>query len=195
MLFLDIIFPLDDVVSEAAEENTAGEQQNTLHLLEQPPPRPVSIKKRGVVAGSDAFHSLRPASLPAPSHIRPIRSPPGVDVSSQMIFPVHLKSLPSTVTSSKTPKRKPSPSPLSERYAELLKLVAADMPSHRGAWVPGSENWKMFTGPRELIDDADEDDGIEETARSAPIIPTIAVDDTEGNIYYSLFKKISDFFL
>ncbi len=173
-------------MSEAGGENTTENQQNTLPLLEQPPPRPVSIKKRAVIAGSDAFHSLRPASLPAPSHIRPIRSPPGVDVSSQIIIPAHLKSLPSTATSSKTLKREPSPIPLSERDAELLKLVAADMPSHRGAWVPGSENWKNFTGHRSSKDDTDEEnqsDDKEEAARSAPIIPTFVVDDTEGSLY------------
>jgi hypothetical protein len=33
---------------------------------------------------------------------------------------------------------------LDEREAELRKLVAADTPSHRGAWNRDSKAWQMF---------------------------------------------------
>jgi hypothetical protein len=32
-----------------------------------------------------------------------------------------------------------------EHDAELLRLVAADTPSHRGAWAPNSRAWQTFT--------------------------------------------------
>ena len=34
---------------------------------------------------------------------------------------------------------------MSEHDAELLRLVAADTPSHRGAWTPNSRAWQTFT--------------------------------------------------
>jgi hypothetical protein len=36
------------------------------------------------------------------------------------------------------------PEPLDPREAEILKLVAADTPSHRGAWKKDSKAWQLF---------------------------------------------------
>jgi len=127
----------------------------------------VTVKRRSLNAGSEAFQSLRPASLPPPSHIRPIRSPPGVDSSHGMRAPL-TKSLSPTRAVQKMTKPVPS---LSENEKLLLKLVAADTPSHRGAWTPGSDNWNMITGKSsqgaEDTSEEDEDDE-DHTAQSTP---------------------------
>jgi len=144
----------------------ADDTQNTLPLLEQPPLRPVTVKRRSLNAGSEAFQSLRPASLPPPSHIRPIRSPPGVDSSYGMRAPLTKSLSPTRAVQRVT---KPAPS-LSEDEKLLLKLVAADTPSHRGAWTPGSDNWNMITGKssQEDVEDTPEEDDDEHTAQSTP---------------------------
>ena len=168
----EAMFPLDDVVSEGVAEAPTHDQQTTLPLLEQPPPRPITIKKRSQIAVGDAFHSLRPASLPAPSHVRPIRSPPGVDSSSSMLPSLPKASSP-TKTLPKIPRSESPPSSLlTECDVELLKLVAADTPSHRGAWSHGSKNWQSFTGNRDAKGEEDETDEDEEATKSAPVVFT-----------------------
>jgi len=61
---------------------------------------------------------------------------------------------------------------LTEPDVELLKLVAADTPSHRGAWSQGSENWKSITSNRDLTGEEGEADEDEEVAKSAPVVFT-----------------------
>jgi len=59
---------------------------------------------------------------------------------------------------------------LNENEKLLLKLVAADTPSHRGAWAPGGDNWNMITGKgfQKATDAIDEEDD-DHTAQSTPI--------------------------
>ena len=166
------------MVSEAGTDDPADDTQNTLPLLEQPPPRPITIKRRSLNAGSEAFQSLRPASLPPPSHLRPIRSPPGVDSSHGMHTPVTKAPSPT-----KTAPKVTNPPPLSEHEKHILKLVAADTPSHRGAWTPGGDNWNMITGrssqedTEDAIEEDEEDD--DHTAQSTPLASRI-LDNMQG---------------
>jgi hypothetical protein len=165
-LSTETIFRLDDMAPEEGTEVPADDLQNTLPLLEQPPPRPISIKRRSLNAGSEVFQSLRPASLPAPSHIRPIRSPPGVD-SSHGMLPVLTKA-PSPTKAA--PKVTRPASPFNDNEKHLLKLVAADTPSHRGTWTPGSDNWNTLTGRSSREDTIEEDEEDEDhTAQSTPV--------------------------
>lgn len=137
----EIIFELEDL--DGVDQSPKS--RHTLPLIEQPavfrPSRPG--KSRQQANGlSGSFSSLRPSSLPAPSHIRPIRSQPGVDSSSQAM----MMSLPRLA-----PVPRAGPSRVAEgkapdaRDAEILKLVAADIPSHRGAWKLDGKAWQTFT--------------------------------------------------
>src|SRR5688572_30215889 len=117
------------------EEGQQGASTKTvLQFVEQPPifrPSRPSRKTKNLSGLPASLASLRPASLPAPSHIRPIRSPPGVDSSSQNM----MLSLPrSAAPISREPPRRASGSnsntsqsndkPVDPRDAEILKLVA-----------------------------------------------------------------------
>lgn len=168
----EAMFPLDDVVSEGVAETPVHDQQTTLPLLEQPPPRPITIKKRSQIAVGDAFHSLRPASLPAPSHVRPIRSPPGVDSSSSVLASLPKASSPTRTLPQSPNSEPPPPSLLTESDVELLRLVAADTPSHRGAWLQGSENWQSFTSNRNRKSEQEETDEDGAATKSAPLVVT-----------------------
>lgn len=134
-----MIFALEDLDGVETEA-----QQASLPFIDQPLVRPTKARRpRPPTNGPhEAFLSLRPASLPNSSHVRPMRSPPGVDSSSQGI----MLNLPRASGSTNIPPRTvPTSTPLTENDAALLKLVAADTPSHRGAWTPESRAWQMFT--------------------------------------------------
>ncbi|KJA29749.1 hypothetical protein HYPSUDRAFT_60602 [Hypholoma sublateritium FD-334 SS-4] len=115
----------------------------TLPLLEPPISRPRFRNARAHNA-QDPYSALRPSSLPAPSHVRPMRSQPGVDSFSQSI----LLNLPPRVVNGDrhSPPVASSSSSGSTSEAEVahMKLVAADAPSHRGTWTPGSRAWREF---------------------------------------------------
>jgi len=72
-----------------------------------------------------------------------MRGQPHVD-SSQVMLP-HPKTLTSDGSLSPPLHHGLSPKLPSEHDAELLRLVAADTPSHRGAWTPTSKAWQTFT--------------------------------------------------
>ncbi|KAF9534113.1 hypothetical protein CPB83DRAFT_831272 [Crepidotus variabilis] len=170
----EIIFPLDDVSIEDNAEKSMTEptQTNTvtLPLLEQPPPRPVHVKRRSLTAATEAFQNLRPSSLPAPSHVRPIRSQPGVDSSSQSMMLGLPRVVGSHLRHSSTTSPPPA-SPTSERDSALMKLVAADTPSHRGNWKPGSQSWTSLTSNEAKIESDEESEAEEQgaVASSAPV--------------------------
>lgn len=132
-----MVFTLDDLEGEVDAEDSSSIQHSTLHLLEQPVSRPLRPRKTRL-QNIETFSSLRPSSLPNPSHIRPMRGQPHVDSSSQVMLP--RPKAPTTLTPSDSPPRI-----MSEHDAELLRLVAADTPSHRGAWTPNSRAWQTFT--------------------------------------------------
>jgi len=76
-----------------------------------------------------------------------MRGQPHVDSSSQVMLP---RSKVLTTLNLGGPLSPPlqhglSPKLTSEHDAELLRLVAADTPSHRGAWTPNSRAWQTFT--------------------------------------------------
>ena len=89
--------------------------------------------------------SLRPASLPLPSHIRPPRAHDGADVSVQIGQALQGQPRESTQRRRKPEPEKYEEEPLSVTEAELLKLVAAGTPSHRGAWNRDGKAWQLFT--------------------------------------------------
>lgn len=161
------------MASAGDAEVLVDDSQNTLPLLEQPPPRPVTIKRRSLNAGSEAFHSLRPASLPAPSHVRPIRSPPGVDSSHRMLASVTKAPSPTNGL----PKVTRHASPLSETERQF---VAAGSPSRRGT---SSDDWNL----KSLQEDAEEiveEDGEDQPDQSTPVAfqgRSLATDKMEGN--------------
>lgn len=146
-----MIFPLDDMDGEEGPDQSSDARHNTLPLLDQPvsrPSRPRKTRPQNNASFVETFSSLRPSSLPNPSHIRPIRSQPGVDSSSQGMM-LSLPRAPAAAnrgaTSPKQASVSSSPTPMNERDAEILKLVAADTPSHRGAWTRNSKAWQTFT--------------------------------------------------
>lgn len=137
-----MIFALEDLDGVETEV-----QQGSLPFIDQPLVRPTKPRRpRPPTNGPhEAFSSLRPASLPNPSHMRPMRSQPGVDSSSQGIMLNLPRASGSTDNTNILPRTAPTSAPLTENDAALLKLVAADTPSHRGAWTPESRAWQMFT--------------------------------------------------
>ena len=137
-----MIFALEDLDGVETEA-----QQGSLPFIDQPLVRPTKARRpRPPINGPhEAFSSLRPASLPNPSHMRPMRSQPGVDSSSQGIMINLPRASGSTDNTNILPRTAPTSTPLTENDATLLKLVAADTPSHRGAWTPESRAWQMFT--------------------------------------------------
>jgi hypothetical protein len=138
-----MIFALEDLDGIETEA-----QRGSLPFIDQPLVRPTKARRpRPPTNGPhEAFSSLRPASLPNPSHMRPMRSQPGVDSSSQGIMLNLPRASGSTDNANILPRTVPTSStPLTENDAALLKLVAADTPSHRGAWTPESRAWQMFT--------------------------------------------------
>ncbi|KAG5222649.1 SET domain-containing protein [Salix suchowensis] len=127
--------------SRSGKDNDSGSQASdseesrpVLPLIEQPAPsrsnrhrmaRQANLRLGGL---PKAFAGLRPASLPAPSSVRPpLRSyHQGVDSSSSQAA---MLSPPPRVSK---PKAAPPPpeEPPTPREAEILSLLAADMPSH-----------------------------------------------------------------
>ena len=138
-----MIFDIDDEGSErsASEPST----QVVLPLLtESPPLRPRGINRMSNKGLPESLGSLRPTSLPLPSHIRPPRAHHGADSSGQFGQAVQGQPRTNTQRRQKTEHAKYEES-LSVTEAELLKLVAAGTPSHRGAWNKDGKAWQLFT--------------------------------------------------
>lgn len=148
-----MIFPMEDLENSTNSDINEHTTAMSLPLVEQPaarPPRPRKLRSPNTTALLESFASLRPSSLPNPSYIRSVRSSPGMDSSQSITLSLPRASNipPSAETSQTTSKASstvPSPTALSERDIELRKLVAADTPSHRGAWTPESKAWQMFS--------------------------------------------------
>ncbi|TFK66573.1 hypothetical protein BDN72DRAFT_142865 [Pluteus cervinus] len=133
-------------IEEEGSERTVEAKPPMLPLLEPAAQPRANSRKRGHNGLPRSFAGLRPASLPVPSNIRP-RGPNGVDSSSSMRpYPV-LVNLPQELPGG---ENAPSGSKdglagvLDPRDEEILKLVAADAPSHRGAWKTDSPAWRTF---------------------------------------------------
>lgn len=133
------MFELEDLEAEESSENSTNSKP-TLQFVEQPqPPRPRKLRSQNTTGLPGSFSGLRPSSLPAPSHIRPPRSQHGSDTSTTL----SLARPPPRPRPSVSPSPDP-PAPVEAQDEAILKLVAADTPSHRGAWKPGTKAWQTF---------------------------------------------------
>jgi hypothetical protein len=173
-----MLFPLEDLEGEG---DSSDIQHSTLPLLEQQtvsrPLRPRVIRSQN---NNEIFSSLRPSSLPNPSHIRPMRGQPHVDSSSHVIRP-----RPKVLITSGGSRSPPLQHIPTEHERELLKLVAADTPSHRGAWTPNSRAWRTFMRRQDLKEDVDRNGRIleegEETDSDEEESPVIKGDQLAGD--------------
>ncbi|PPR02642.1 hypothetical protein CVT24_002125 [Panaeolus cyanescens] len=165
----EMIFPMEDLENNANGDVVDQGTAMSLPLVEQPParpPRPRKLRSPNTTALLESFASLRPSSLPNPSYIRPMRSSPGVDSSQAIVLPRSSLLPPSAEASQATSKASstvPSPTTMSERDMELRKLVAADTPSHRGAWTPDSKAWQMFARRQSSKEEVDQSDSAGES--------------------------------
>lgn len=142
--FVEMIFDLED-------ENGGRAQPELAPPLIEPPHIPTRPKRtRVTVAGlPSSLSSLRPSSLPAPSAVRPSRvlSTPEIALDSakstrslQNSPQDHAKQVKSDADDGASDDSEP----LDPREAEILRLVAADTPSHRGAWKKNTKAWQLF---------------------------------------------------
>ena len=148
-----MLFSLEDLEGEEDAEDSPG----ALPLLEQVVSRPLRPRTIRSQNNIEIFSSLRPSSLPNPSHIRPMRSQPHVDSSSHVMLPSPKVLITPTPGGSRSPPLHHGLSPQmpTEHDTELLRLVAADIPSHRGAWAPNSRAWRTFIRRQEIKEDVD----------------------------------------
>ncbi|KAG6813430.1 hypothetical protein H0H92_011127 [Tricholoma furcatifolium] len=180
----DMIFPLEDL--EDIEGESLDKTQPTLQLIEQPsaPVRPRRLRPQNTDNLSTSFSGLRPSSLPAPSHIRPSRN--GTDVFTppiMMSLPKAAAPTPMQASTSAGGDHSASSTESSDgqeippQDPRILKLVAAETPSHRGAWKPESKAWQTFVRRQgshheaEAIPEEGEDGG--ETDASGFAIPDV----------------------
>ena len=149
-----MLFSLEDLEGEGCSSSI---QHSNLPLLEQAVTRPLRSRTIRSQNNIEFFSSIRPSSLPNPSHIRPMRDQPPVDLSSHVMLPRPKVLITPTVGGSRSPPLHHGVSPQipTEHDAELLRLVAADTPSHRGAWAPNSRAWRTFIRRQDLKEDVD----------------------------------------
>ena len=185
-----MVFSIEDLEGEENTGESSDIQHSTLPLLEQPasrPLRPRKLRQQNI----ETFTALRPTSLPSPSYIRPMRSQPHVDSSSQVMLP-RPKVLAPDGSLSPPLQHGSSQKPTSEHDAELLKLVAAYTPSHRGAWTPDSRAWQTFTrrqDSKEVIERSGIPEEREETMEdAAERPPAVTIDRVADEGTCSLFS-------
>ena len=138
-----MIFNLEmaDQPEDASQPSTSP--HITLPLLDPPVSRPRPRNARAHNA-QDPYSALRPSSLPAPSHVRPMRSQPGVDSFSQSIL-LNLPPRMVNVDRHSSPVASSSSSgPISDTSASHSKQVTADAPNQRESRAPGSRAWREF---------------------------------------------------
>ena len=132
-----MIFDYEDEGGERTATRQALSLNEPTHLPSKPP------RTRPTIPGLPAsLSSLRPSSLPAPpSTLRrqEIVSNPEIDAMEPVI------DLPNDPTNQvNTGKDEATSDDEDIHEAEIRKLVAADTPSHRGAWKKDSKAWKTF---------------------------------------------------
>jgi hypothetical protein len=177
-----MIFDMED--TEGGDKTSSPQLAPALPFLEQPtvnrPLRPGKAKPK-TNGLSQSFAGLRPASLPNPSYIRP-RSQPGADASHAMRLslprggPNSLTGGGSKVNGTKSPTGEDEKEGNDE---EIRRLVAADTPSHRGAWSTDGRIWQDFTRGHNItsnviMEESENDNdeveiGANSTAENAPI--------------------------
>lgn len=140
-----MIFVLEDL--EGAHQGSPGKA--TLQLVEQPFVQARPRRQRQNVDNlSMSFSGLRPASLPTSSLVRPSRNGPGLNTSPFTLSlprPSHpfqpassIGDVSNTQMENSDEFRAPPPDP------KMLELLAANTPSHRGAWKQESKAWQTF---------------------------------------------------
>jgi hypothetical protein len=170
--FIEIVFDLEEEGSSSSSPTVTEPFLTFAEPIRAPirPSRTSPVRRPRRQGLPEPFSSLRPASLPLPSHVRVPNSP----TSTALPAPSSDTSSP-TASAPKKKKRSPPPRATSnprhsdEREAELRKLVAADTPSHRGAWSQGSRAWELFVRRRgerahtpSISEDIEEDEETEE---------------------------------
>lgn len=157
--------------------------QETIHLARRPQHHFRSGSNSALPA---ELASLRPASLPAPSTMR--RTPRPLEPLDER---ARVQSVRDSVLSPTDPEGKrrdvvDQPTELADeveeitdpREAEILRLVAASMPSHRSAWKRDGAAWNTFVNRQKSKDYsrpaiAEEDEGSAAESSAA-----------EGSAYY-----------
>lgn len=91
----------------------------------------------------ESLATLRPASLPAPSHIRPHNRPRDHVASSSRLQDDSIlsRNIRGKQGSNSFSKLVPRTGVYEQ---ELRRLVGADMPSHRGSWSHDNDTWQRF---------------------------------------------------
>ncbi|KAL5527376.1 hypothetical protein ACEPAG_6167 [Sanghuangporus baumii] len=139
--------PAQDDQNVQDSQNEAKSENYSFHEPAERPQRSGRRQKDLKDAGlPQSFAALRPSTLPAPSHIRPpVRSRIHNDdnETKQLSIPQASGS-----SQAKDIKRQSEDDltgeVLSPEQKDFLKLVAAETPSHRGFWKPGSDSWRIF---------------------------------------------------
>ncbi|TFK81512.1 hypothetical protein K466DRAFT_336123 [Polyporus arcularius HHB13444] len=163
----DVIFDMDN-----ESEHSVGARAEAQQEPPKPaPPRPTQERVRSHPRPSHSRSSsgsalppqlalLRPASLPAPSTMRPPQrhpTPPSNEAAERS------RALREALVAVEAQGARGIESPIEiapeqsgageepsdPREAELLKLVAASTPSHRSAWKKNSKAWQVFYNRRE----------------------------------------------
>lgn len=167
-----MIFDLED---EGDERSNVSATESILPLNEplHMPTRPPRTRNAGAGLPS-SLSTLRPASLPAPSSVRPSRVIESQDNSPSNSQPQGLLSPNAKHPTENSSDSDDSSGAMDIRDLEILKLVAANTPSHRGAWKKDSKAWQTFahrkSGERRsnggLIPEEEEDSGEDQSADS-----------------------------
>lgn len=164
-----MLFSLEDL---EGEEDTGYSSDIQPLLLKQAVSCTLRPKMIRPQTNIEIFSSLRPSSLPNPSHIHPMRGQSHADSSSHSMLP-----------RPKVPTPGVSPQIPTEHDVELLRLAAADTPTHRGVWTPNSKAWRTFIRRQDLKEDVDrngrilEEGGeIEETDSDGGRFPVVTKD-------------------
>ena len=140
----------EDEVDVPTEPSPAPSQPEAL-VAEPVQPQPRNSRRHASWSGlPSSFSSLRPASLPPPSTVRP---PPRIVTPEDRSRPSGTKETVLSPVDSEVKRREiDEPRRFKEEEeeiidpheAEVLKLVAASTPSHRSAWKKNSTAWRTF---------------------------------------------------
>ncbi|KAH7887398.1 hypothetical protein F5I97DRAFT_1941864 [Phlebopus sp. FC_14] len=133
----EMIFDLEDGSSEP-ESSDAAPALPFIDNVQLRRARQRAASHTGLPA---SLSSLRPASLPVYS---PLRLRVGEAGAPKPKRRSHTGSSHPTSPSTPPEARTEYPEPLDPHEEEILKLVAADTPSHRGAWKRNSKAWQLF---------------------------------------------------
>jgi hypothetical protein len=160
-LLVEMVFDLEE------EHDERPEVREVLPLKEQSGhPRQQRTPRKTIVHGLPAsLSALGPISAPkaSSSSVQYERRPTSPIQEVSIDIPTHANNATNGYRSTKVENDEP----WSERELQILTLVAANTPSHRGAWTRDSVAWKKFThqssrSESETEDGDDDDDNDED---------------------------------